>query len=71
MSHITRRDLIRAGAAVRLAMSALDTVEAAAAPPPYTLSINNEIMFNAGRGNPPMPKADRIRAVAAKGVQGL
>jgi hypothetical protein len=38
-------------------------------PPPYTLSINIEIMFNAGRGNPPMPRADRIRAVAANGFK--
>ena len=37
--------------------------------PPYTLSINIEIMFNTGRGNPPMPRADRIRAVAAKGFK--
>ena len=40
-----------------------------ATPPPYTLSINIEIMFNTGRGNPPMPRADRIRAVAAKGFK--
>jgi hydroxypyruvate isomerase len=66
--HITRRDLIRAGAALPLAVSPRDRREAAA-PPPYTLSINIEIMFNAGRGNPPMPKADRIRAVAAKGFK--
>jgi hydroxypyruvate isomerase len=26
-------------------------------------------MFNTGRGNPPMPRADRIRAVAAKGFK--
>jgi hypothetical protein len=31
------------------------------------LSINIEIMFNTGRGNPPMAAADRIRAVAANG----
>ena len=41
----------------------------AAPPPPYTLSINIEIMFNTGRGNPPMPRADRIRAVAANGFK--
>jgi len=68
MSHITRRDLIRAGAALPLAVSAFDRVDAATAPP-YTLSINIEIMFNTGRGNPPMPKADRIRAIAAKGFK--
>jgi hydroxypyruvate isomerase len=49
-------------------LSTLDSA-AAAAPPPYTLSINIEIMFNTGRGNPPMPRADRIRAVAAKGFK--
>jgi hydroxypyruvate isomerase len=68
MSHITRRDLIRTGSALPLALSTLDSA-AAAAPPPYTLSINIEIMFNTGRGNPPMPRADRIRAVAAKGFK--
>jgi uncharacterized protein (DUF1501 family) len=65
MPDITRRDLIRAGAVLPFAVSALDSADAAAAPP-YTISINIEIMFNTGRGNPPMPKADRIRAVAAK-----
>src|SRR5262245_57450345 len=68
MPHITRRDLIRTGTALPLAMSTLDSVAVAAAPP-YTLSINIEIMFNTGRGNPPMPRADRIRAVAAKGFK--
>ena len=68
MPDITRRDLIRAGAALPFAVSALDRTDAAAAPP-YTISINIEIMFNTGRGNPPMPKADRIRAVAAKGFK--
>ena len=69
MTH--RRDVLRAGAVAPLGLLALvgDEAKAAspAAPPPYTLSINIEIMFNTGRGNPPMPRADRIRAVAAKG----
>jgi len=71
MTH--RRDVLRVGAAAPFGLLALvgDEVKAAspAAPPPYTLSINIEIMFNAGRGNPPMPRADRIRAVAANGFK--
>ena len=71
MTH--RRDLLRAGAALPLGLLALRSEEAAAAPalapPPYTISVNIEIMFNTGRGNPPMPRADRIRAVAAKGFK--
>jgi hydroxypyruvate isomerase len=42
------------------------------APPPYTLSINIEIMFNpGGRGAPQMPRADRIRAVADAGFKAF
>jgi hydroxypyruvate isomerase len=71
MTH--RRDVLRAAAAAPFGLLALVRHEAEAAPPaappPYTLSINIEIMFNTGRGNPPMPKADRIRAVAAKGFK--
>src|SRR5215203_5613944 len=71
MTH--RRDLLRAGAALPLGLLALrgeETVAASVlAPPPYTISVNIEIMFNTGRGNPPMPRADRIRAVAAKGFK--
>jgi hydroxypyruvate isomerase len=69
---IHRRDVLRAGATAPLGLLALagSEVEAAAlAAPPYTISINIEIMFNTGRGNPPMPRADRIRAVAAKGFK--
>jgi len=64
-----RRELLRTAAVLPLGLLARRTeAEAAAiAAPPYTLSINIEIMFNAGRGNPPMPRADRIRAAAAKG----
>jgi hydroxypyruvate isomerase len=69
MPNITRRDLIRAGAVLPVAASAFHRADAAAPPPPYTISINIEIMFNTGRGNPPVPKADRIRAVAAKGFK--
>jgi hydroxypyruvate isomerase len=71
MTH--RRDVLRAGVAAPLSLLALVGREAGATtqgtPPPYTLSINIEIMFNTGRGNPPMPRADRIRAVAAKGFK--
>ena len=71
MTH--RRDVLRTGVALPLGLLALRGEEAAAAsalaPPPYTISVNIEIMFNAGRGNPPMPRADRIRAVAAKGFK--
>ena len=70
MTH--RRDVLRAAATAPLSLLALggDKTEAAppGSPPPYTLSINIEIMFNAGRGNS-MPRADRIRAVAAKGFK--
>lgn len=69
----SRRDVLRATAAVPLGLLAPrpGTAETApaVAPPPYTISINIEIMFNVGRGNPPMPRADRMRAVAAKGFK--
>lgn len=66
---VNRRDVLRTGVGVPLGLLSLGGGEAAArvAPPPYTLSINIEIMFNAGRGAPPMPRADRIRAVADNG----
>ena len=68
-----RREMLRAAAAAPLGLLALPRGRAEAAPaiapPPYTISINIEIMFNTGRGNPPMPRADRIRAVAAKGFK--
>ena len=70
---IHRRDVLRASMAAPFGLLAGSdrTAEAAspATPPPYTISINIEIMFNTGRGNPPMPRADRIRAVAAKGFK--
>lgn len=65
----TRRDLLRTSAALPLGLFAARRDAAAAAPAPYTISINIEIMFNTGRGNPPMPRADRIRAVAAQGFR--
>src|SRR4051812_4510745 len=69
---IHRREMLRAAAVAPLGLLARDRSEreaAAATAPPYTLSINIEIMFTTGRGNPPMPKADRIRAVAANGFK--
>ena len=71
MTH--RRDVLQAGAAVPLGLLArradVRPRATALAAPPYRISINIEIMFNTGRGNPPMPRADRIRAVAAKGFK--
>jgi hydroxypyruvate isomerase len=70
---IHRRDVLRASVTAPLGLLAGRDLVAEAAPPPspppYTLSINIEIMFNTGRGNPPMPRADRIRAVAANGFK--
>jgi hydroxypyruvate isomerase len=69
---IHRRDVLRAGIAAplgRLAPRRSEAKAAAVAAPPYTISINIEIMFGTGRGNPPMPRADRIRAVAANGFK--
>jgi hydroxypyruvate isomerase len=71
-----RRDVLRAGVAVPVGLLGLARDEALAAPrvapPPYTLSINIEIMFNTGgRGAPQMPRADRIRAVADAGFKAF
>jgi hydroxypyruvate isomerase len=64
---LTRRDLLAAAAAVPLGrVSTRPQAQAAPAqpgPPPYTLSINIEIMFN--RAN--LSKADRIRFIADHG----
>jgi hydroxypyruvate isomerase len=62
---IHRRDLFRAGAAVPLSLLAFERTGAALAPPPYTISINIEIMFRTAN----LSKADRIRAVAANGFK--
>jgi hydroxypyruvate isomerase len=61
--HITRRALIASGAAVPFT---LEAPLAAAAPgaPPYTLSINIEIMFPRT-----MPRAERMKIVAAQGFK--
>lgn len=68
---LTRREMLAAGLAAPLGVSALAEQASAQAPgrpasrlepPPYTLSINIEIMFPRT-----MSKADRIRAVADNG----
>jgi hydroxypyruvate isomerase len=65
---MSRRELLAAGLAAPFGMNAFAQLEKEAAgqlnPPPYELSINIEIMFDRA-----MPKADRIRAVAANGFK--
>lgn len=71
-SMLSRREMLAAGLAAPFGVSALaQAAEAQPAtpatrldPPPYTLSINIEIMFPRT-----MPRADRIRAVAANGFK--
>jgi len=69
MKSMNRRELLSATAALPLALTAFDrSAEASetpvAAPPPYTISINIEIMFPRTMSRP-----DRIRAVAAAGFK--
>jgi hydroxypyruvate isomerase len=63
---MNRRELLRVGAAlpVALAMSEPARLAVSPGPPPYTLSINIEIMFPRA-----MSRGDRIRAVAANGFK--
>ncbi|HVW09748.1 MAG TPA: TIM barrel protein [Bryobacteraceae bacterium] len=64
-SAVTRRQMIASGAALPLALDTPAPLHAAApGDPPYTLSINIEIMFPRT-----MPRPDRIRAVAAQGFR--
>ena len=63
VANMNRRELLRVGAALPLALATSEPA-AAASPPPYTLSINIEIMFPRA-----MPRSDRIRAVAANGFK--
>ena len=66
VESISRRDLLRSGALLPAGLYAAATQKPAArTPPPYTLSINIEIMFRATKLN----KADRIRAIAAQGFK--
>lgn len=62
---LTRRDVFRAGAAVPAGLMGLGGTAAARLPPPYTLSINIEIMFRATK----LTRADRIRFVADHGFK--
>jgi hydroxypyruvate isomerase len=63
---LSRRDLLRAGALAPAGLFTLDRQGLASpTPPPYTLSINIEIMFRALN----LSRADRIRAVAAQGFK--
>jgi len=64
----SRREIFAAGMIAPLGWRALDQAAPAAAPagpPPYTISINIEIMFRANN----LSKADRIRFVAAQGFK--
>src|SRR3954468_13998404 len=63
--RMSRRDLLASGVAVAVPL-AVDThlVGATPAPPPYTLSINIEIMFPRT-----MPRAERIGVVADQGFK--
>lgn len=58
-----RRNLLRAAALSPLALGA-PAASAALPPPPYTLSINIELMFDRA-----MPKSERIKVVAAQGIK--
>jgi hydroxypyruvate isomerase len=61
----TRRQMIASGAALPLALDAAAPLRAAGpGEPPYTLSINIEIMFPRS-----MPRPDRIKAVADQGFK--
>jgi hydroxypyruvate isomerase len=63
--RMSRRDMLASGVAVALPL-AVDThlVGATPVPPPYTLSINIEIMFPRT-----MPRAERMEIVAANGFK--
>lgn len=64
---LNRRELLAAGLVAPLAFGTGSQQSPAAplGPPPYTLSINIEIMFRAAN----LSKADRIRAIADKGFK--
>ena len=60
---LTRREWIASGAAIPLALET-PSARAASTPPPYTLSINIEIMFPRT-----MPRPQRMEIVAAQGFR--
>src|SRR5271163_5010636 len=61
----TRRNIIASGAAIPFALELeAPPANAAPGPPPYTLSINIEIMFPRT-----MPRAQRVRIVADQGFK--
>ncbi len=67
IAAINRRELLRVGASLPLALATSERgagLAATATPPPYTISINIEIMFPRT-----MSRGDRIRAVAANGFK--
>ena len=61
--HLSRRAMIASSAAIPLAFDARHAA-AALGPPPYTLSINIEILFPRT-----MPRAQRVEIVAAQGFK--
>jgi len=61
--RMSRRDMLASGVAIPLALET-PLAAAASAPPPYTLSINIEIMFPRT-----MPRAERMEIVAAHGFK--
>jgi hydroxypyruvate isomerase len=64
---VTRRTLLRSAAVAPLALNcATQSVGAEQTPPPYTVSINIEIMFPRA-----MPRAKRLEAVAAQGMKAF
>jgi hydroxypyruvate isomerase len=62
---LSRRELLHAGIVAPLGLAAAGRQSAALGPPPYTISINIEIMFRATK----YTRADRIRAVAGNGFK--
>src|ERR1700693_4067240 len=60
---ISRRGMIASGAAIPFALD-MRLASAAPGPPPYTVSINIEIMFPRT-----MPRAQRVEMVAAQGFK--
>src|SRR5580692_2401926 len=61
---INRRTVIAGGAVLPLVLAPATRADAAPTPPPYTLSINIEIMFPGT-----MPKAERVQRVADQGFK--